>query len=79
MSTTIVETWATDIAQLGPVYPFVGSEMVLWIIGLAFWIGFHILQGRIESRQLDQESADLRSKARMKEVLRRYDEHGILK
>lgn len=79
MSTTIVETWATDLSQLGPIYPFAGSEFVLWIIGLAFWIGFHILQGRIESRQMDEESTDLRNKARMSEVLKRYDQHGILK
>ena len=38
MSTTIVETWATDISALGPIYPFVGGEVLFWLLGLIFWI-----------------------------------------
>ena len=55
MSTTIVTTWATDIAQLGPVYPFVGSEFILWIVGLVFWLGFHLLQLKNEKTELEDE------------------------
>jgi hypothetical protein len=78
MSTTIVESWATDISALGPVYPFVGSEVLLWILGLAFWIGFHLLQGRLESRQVAEEEATLKDKAKMAEVMKRYDRYEIL-
>lgn len=57
MSTTIVETWSgADLSQLGPIYPFVGSEFLLWIIGLAFWIGFHVLQARIEKKELAEDA-----------------------
>lgn len=53
MSTTIIETWSgTDLMQQGPIYPFVGSEFLLWIIGIVFWIGFHVLQARIEKKEL---------------------------
>lgn len=56
-STTIVETWSgTDISQLGPIYPFVGSEFLLWILGLVFWIGFHILQAGIEKREMEKDA-----------------------
>ncbi len=57
MSTTIVETWATDISVLGPIYPFVGSEVVLWIIGLVCWIGFHVLQMRHETEEMAADTA----------------------
>lgn len=57
MSTTIVETWSgTDLAATGPIYPFVGSEFLLWILGLIFWIGFHVLQARIEKRELAEDA-----------------------
>lgn len=56
MSTTIVETWATDISQLGPIYPFAGSEVILWIIGLACWIGFHVVQSRQEAAELARDA-----------------------
>ncbi len=42
MSTGSFENWAGDIADIGPIYPFVGSEFLLWIIGLALWIIWHI-------------------------------------
>ena len=56
MSTTIVESWATNISELGPIYPFVGSEFLLWIIGLVFWIGFHVIQMRQESTELAKDA-----------------------
>ena len=55
MATTMVDSWAVDLATIGPIYPWVGSEVVLWVLGLAFWIGWHIWQGRFESRTYEQE------------------------
>ena len=28
MSTTPVESWAVELADIGPIYPFVGSEVI---------------------------------------------------
>ena len=56
-STTAVETWkGVDLLGVGPIYPFVGSEVVLWIVGLVIWIGFHILGTRIENRELKADA-----------------------
>jgi hypothetical protein len=58
LSTTVVETWSgIDYMQLGPIYPFVGGEVVLWILGLAFWIWFHWTQFRIEAREMQEDAA----------------------
>ena len=74
MSTTIVESWSgADLSQLGPIYPMVGSEVILWIIGLAFWIGFHILQVRIEKKELEEDEAAARSPERLKRI---FDEEA---
>lgn len=48
MSTTGVTTWAVDLADIGPVYPFQGTENLLWIAGLAVWLGWHIWSIRWE-------------------------------
>ena len=69
MSTTIVETWAVNMADLGPIYPFVGSEMFLFIIGLVLWIGFHITQMKAENAHYEKECARLRDKETMKKAL----------
>ena len=40
MSTTAVETWAgADLSQIGPIYPMVGTEMILVIVGGLLYTG----------------------------------------
>ena len=69
MSTTAVETWAgADLSQIGPIYPMVGTEMILLIVGVLFWLAFHVLQARIERRELDADEAAARSQERIARV-----------
>lgn len=42
MSTTGVTTWAVDLAEVGPIYPFQGTETMLWVIGLVAWVAWHV-------------------------------------
>ena len=69
LSTTIVETWAgADLSQLGPIYPMVGSEFILFIIGLIFWLGFHLRQSGIEAKEMAADEAAARDPERLKRV-----------
>lgn len=69
LSTTIVETWAgTDISTLGPIYPMVGSEFILYIIGLIFWLGFHFRQAGIEKKEMEADEAAARNPERLNRV-----------
>ena len=69
MSTTQIETWAgVDLAEVGPIYPMVGSEFLLVMVGIAFWLIFHILQARIEKREMEADEAAARSPERLKRV-----------
>jgi hypothetical protein len=66
---TPVETWVgTDLSQLGPIYPMVGSEFLLWILGLVFWIGFHVLQARVEKEEFEKDEAEARNPEKLKRV-----------
>lgn len=42
MSTTGIESWAVDLANVGAVYPFQGLELIMVLIGVIFWIYWHI-------------------------------------
>jgi hypothetical protein len=57
MTTGRVESWAGQIIDIGPIYPFVGTELLLFIVGLVFWVGWHVWQLRIESKQFDEDIA----------------------
>jgi hypothetical protein len=48
-------SWAVDLKDVGAIYPFQGSETLLVILGLAFWIGWHIWQIRDENATLESE------------------------
>lgn len=36
---------------LGPLYPFVGTEMILFGVALFLWLAWHFLQARGETRE----------------------------
>ena len=55
MSTNGMTSWAVDLKDVGAIYPFQGSEALLVILGLAFWIGWHIWQIRHENAELKSE------------------------
>ena len=62
MSTTIVESWAVDIAELGPIYPFVGSEGFMVFLAFVAWIGWHVWQRRGEKKEEESLLRQLRER-----------------
>ena len=60
MSTGNFANWDGDLTQLGPIYPFVGSEMLMVILAVIFWIGWHVWQIRMENQRHDDDAAKLR-------------------
>jgi hypothetical protein len=55
MSTGSFENWAGTITDIGPIYPFVGSEMLWFILALVFWIWWHIVQTKRENKDYADE------------------------
>ena len=69
MSTGNFANWDGDLLQIGPIYPFVGSEMLMVILAVVFWIGFHILQIRTENRNHDDSAAKLRQSGNLQKAV----------
>ena len=55
MSTGSFENWAGTITDIGPLYPFVGTEMLWYILALVFWIGWHVVQTKRENKAYAEE------------------------
>ncbi len=55
MATGNIENWAGTITDIGPMYPFVGTEMLWFILGLVFWIWWHIVQTKRENKTYAEE------------------------
>ena len=55
MSTTGIESWAVDLANVGAVYPFQGLELIMVLIGVIFWIYWHVWCIRWEKGYQDEK------------------------
>jgi hypothetical protein len=65
-----VGTWTGNVADIGPIYPMVGSEVILTIICIAFWIGWHIWQFRMENSNYEDDLKTLKQGDNMDRALR---------
>ncbi|HEX5931536.1 MAG TPA: hypothetical protein VFY74_07285 [Methyloceanibacter sp.] len=72
MSTNGMTSWAVDLKDVGAIYPFQGTEVLLVILGLAFWIGWHILQTRQETAEINSDMAADRSGDETRSAIDRY-------
>ena len=55
MSTNGMTSWAVDLKDVGAIYPFQGAEVLMVLIGLAFWICWHIIQLKQENEEVARE------------------------
>jgi hypothetical protein len=72
MSTNGMTSWAVDLKDIGAIYPFQGTEVLLVILGIIFWIGWHIIQTRQETAELDADMAADRSGEETRKAIDRY-------
>ncbi|UWQ49379.1 hypothetical protein K3722_16690 [Leisingera caerulea] len=54
MSTIGYDSWAVDLAEVGAVYPFQGSEGLMVVLGVVFWIAWHRIQFVREGEHLEK-------------------------
>lgn len=72
MSTNGMTSWAVDLKDVAAVYPFQGSEVLLFILGLAFWLIWHFMQLRMEADEISRETAADRDGEHTKAWIERY-------
>jgi hypothetical protein len=66
MSTTPIETWAVDLKDVTVIYPWVGSEFAMAVIGIVLWLAWHVWQLKHENATYD-------------EILRKYGDSETVK
>jgi hypothetical protein len=70
MSMTTVDSWAVDLVTLGPIYPMVGSEVLLVILGVVFWLGWTVWHFKFEQRTYDEDVKLLSEPGRLEKAMR---------
>lgn len=65
-----IGNWQGNMLDIGPLYPWVGSEVVMVILGLVFWIGWHIWQFRMENSNYEDDLKTLKQNDNMTKALK---------
>ena len=63
MQTPPIENWTGNPTEIGPMYPFVGLEIFLFIACAVGTILYIVWQARFEKRAYDREAAALADQA----------------
>ncbi len=62
---TGLETWHQNLNEVVELYPFVGTEMMLALAGIASWIIWHLVQIKMENSVLEEEDAVFQNKTKL--------------
>ncbi len=71
MSTTPVDTWAVDLADVTFIYPGVGSEVAMTVVAVILWLGWHVWQVKFENQTYEQEIKDHATEEKMRDAIDR--------
>ncbi len=55
MSTTPIDTWAVDLADVTLIYPGVGYEVIMAVVAIVLWLAWHVWQVRHENATFEEE------------------------
>jgi len=75
MNTSLVESWSGNPADMGPLYPFVGFEVLFFLVCLLFWVGYTVWQMKFERRTYETEEQDLAEGDHLSRIIE-YREHS---
>ena len=64
LSTGNVETWQGNPLELGPLYPFVGAEAIMFVASLTVFVAFLVWKFKWEQAKYDQQVKDLNDQVR---------------
>ncbi len=66
MSTTPIESWAGDLADVTVIYPWVGFEVAMTVFAVILWLGWHVWQVKHENQTYEEEAAKYATEEHLK-------------
>jgi ABC-type nickel/cobalt efflux system permease component RcnA len=58
-----ITTWSANPADVGPMYPFVGTEWIFLVICVAGWLIWQVWQIKSENATYEEDSKKLQGEA----------------
>lgn len=67
---TGIETWNQSMLEIGAMYPFPGTEVLWTVIGLATWIGWHVIQFKGENKVYAEEEKSFEDQNKLQAAMK---------
>lgn len=67
-----METWAVDLADVGAVYPWQGSEVIMVVVAVVFWLLWHVKQLKAEKKEFAEDLEKYGSTEKIKAALGKH-------
>ena len=64
VNTGLIESWSSNPTEIGPMYPFVGFEVVWFVISLILWVAYTLWQMKFERDTYAAEVDELANRER---------------
>ncbi len=71
MSTTPIDSWAVDLADVTFIYPGVGLEVAMTVFAVILWLGWHVWQVKFETQTYEQEIKDHGTEEKIRDAIER--------
>ncbi len=71
MSTTPIDSWAVDLADVTFIYPGVGLEVAMTVFAVILWLGWHVWQVKFENQTYEQEIKEHATEEKMRDAIDR--------
>lgn len=62
-------TWAVDLANMGAVYPWLGTEVIMVAVAVLAWLVWHVVQIREENQEYADDVKRYGSKEALEKAL----------
>ena len=72
MNTGLIESWTSDPSLIGPMYPFVGTEVLFFIICVVLWLAWTVWQIRSENGVYERDRMALRQANNLQKAVQEY-------
>jgi len=69
MSTGNFDNWDGNMLDLGPLYPFVGSEGLMVVVLVVLWVAWHVAQMIGENRELEDRQRQFKDRAQLQKAV----------
>ena len=63
-----ITTWSANPTDVGPMYPFVGTEWIFLVICVAGWLIWHVWQIKSENATYEEDSKKLQGESLTKAI-----------